>query len=106
MELKCGNDYRFDVQIKSPMGWIKIIALLTLDSETEFHGSAKLMGMEVALTNCVRNGRHFSFEAAPKLPFGVVNVQIEADVDDSGTVTGIANAPRHRPMEIKGELDQ
>ena len=106
MKFRCGNDYRFDVQIKSPMGWIKIIAFLTLDSETEFHGSAKLMGMEVALTDCARNGRHFSFAAAPKLPFGVVNVQIEADVDDSGAVTGAANAPRHRPMEIKGELAQ
>ena len=106
MEFKCGNDYRFDVQIKSPMGWIKIIALLTLGSETEFHGSAKLMGMEVPLTNCARDGQHFSFEAAPKLPFGVLNVQIEADVDSSGNVTGIANAPRHKPMEIKGELAQ
>ena len=106
MEFKCGNDYRFNAQIKSPMGWIKIIAILTIDGDTEFHGSAKLMGMEVTLINCARNDRHFSFEAAPKLPFGVVNVQIEADIDDNGAVTGIANAPRHRPMEIKGEIAQ
>lgn len=106
MEFQCGNDYCFHVQIKSPMGWIKIIANLTLDSGTEFHGSAKLMGMEVVLADCARENRHFRFTAAPKLPFGVVNVRIEADVDDDGVVTGIANAPRHRPMEIKGELAQ
>lgn len=106
MEFNCGNNYGFNVQIKSPMGWVKIIAQLTIDSDTEFHGSAKLLGMEVALTNCARNDRHFSFEAAPKLPFGVLNVQIEADVDDTGAVTGVADAPRHRPMEIKGELAQ
>ena len=40
----------------------------------------------------------------PKLPFGVLQVSIEVDIDGSGAVTGIANAPRHRPMPIKGQL--
>ena len=56
MEFNCGNNYGFNVQIKSPMGWVKIIAQLT--------------------------------------------------IDDTGAVTGVADAPRHRPMEIKGELAQ
>lgn len=100
-----GNEYRFDVQIKSPMGWIKIDARLVLDGETTFSGSAKLMGMTVALTDCVRTDTHFSFAAAPQLPFGVVRVQIEADVNaETGDVTGIATAPRHKPMEITGRF--
>ena len=56
------------------------------------------------LTECEKSGSHFHFTASPKLPFGVLRVEINADVAEDGTVTGIANAPRHRPMEIKGQL--
>ena len=99
-----GNSYPFEVQIKSPMGWIKVQGDLNLQSETEFSGYAKLMGFTVTLTDCEKNGSHFRFAASPKLPFGVLRVEIEADVTEDGTITGIANAPRHKPMEIKGQF--
>lgn len=99
-----GNDYEIEVELKSPMGWIKVQALLKITSETEFSGNAKLMGFTVELTDCVRSGSHFNFVASPKLPFGVLRVEIEADIAEDGTVTGVANAPRHKPMEIKGQV--
>lgn len=99
-----GNDYQFEVQIKSPMGWIKVEALLSLLTETAFSGHARLMGFTVELTDCIKAGSHFSFAASPKLPFGVLRVEIDADVAEEGIVTGIANAPRHKPMTIKGQM--
>ena len=97
-----GNTYLIEAQIKSPMGWVKVQVSLTLLSDTAFSGRAKLMGFTVDLTECEKSGSHFHFTA--KLPFGVLRVEINADVAEDGTVTGIANAPRHRPMEIKGQL--
>ena len=101
--LVAGNDYQFEVQIKSPMGWVKIDAAIRVESETTFSGQAKLLGFTVKLTDCVLDGDHVHFTASPKLPFGVLRVEIEADVREDGSVTGIANAPRHKPMEIKGQ---
>ncbi len=99
-----GNDYPFEVQIKSPMGWIKVQGSLAMESETEFSGQAKLLGFTVPLTDCTRSGSHFSFAASPKLPFGVLRVEIQAEISEDGAVVGTANAPRHKPMEIKGQL--
>ena len=99
-----GHTYPADVQIKSPMGWIKIEAQLHIESETVFSGEAKLLGFTVPLTDCVRESNCFRFAASPRLPFGVVRVEIEASVAEDGAVTGVANAPRHRPMEINGQL--
>ena len=102
--LIAGNSYPFDVQIKSPMGWVKVEASIKVESETAFSGQAKLLGFTVALTDCVMAGDRVRFAASPKLPFGVLRVEIEADIHADGTVTGIANAPRHKPMEIKGQM--
>ena len=52
MNMITGNTYLADVQIRSPMGWVKVEATLTLTSETDFSGSAKLLGFTVALTDC------------------------------------------------------
>ena len=102
--LIAGNTYQFDVQIKSPMGWVKVEAAIKVESETAFSGQAKLLGFTVELTDCVLAGDHVRFAASPKLPFGVLRVEIEADINADGSVTGIANAPRHKPMEIKGQM--
>ena len=100
-----GNTYPIEAQIKSPMGWVKVMVSLTLLSDTAFTGQAKLMGFTVDLTECEKSGSHFHFTASPKHPFGVLRVEIDADVSADGAVTGIANAPRHRPMEIKGQVE-
>ena len=102
--LETGKNYNADVQIKSPMGWIRVEAQVDVQSEAAFQGTAKLLGFTVPLTDCARTGDHVAFAASPKLPFGVLRVEIEADIAEDGSVTGIANAPRHRPMEIKGTL--
>ena len=99
-----GSSYQADVEIKSPMGWIKVEAQLSILSETAFSGQAKLLGFMVELTDCALDGNHLRFAASPKLPFGVLRVEIEADVAPGGAVTGVANAPRHKPMEIRGQL--
>ena len=52
MNMITGNTYLADVQIKSPMGWVKVEATLTLTSEIDFSGSAKLLGFTVTLTDC------------------------------------------------------
>ena len=102
--LNTGNAYDFEVEIKSPMGWVKVLASVAVTSETGFSGSARLLGFTVELTDCVRQGDHVRFAASPKLPFGVLRVELEADVAADGSVTGIANAPRHRPMELRGRM--
>ncbi len=102
--LETGKNYCADVQIKSPMGWIKVEARVEVQSETAFQGTAKLLGFSVPMTDCARTGDHVAFVVSPKLPFGVLRVEIGADIAGDGSVTGIANAPRHRPMEIKGTL--
>lgn len=104
--LETGKNYNADVQIKSPMGWIKVEAQVDVQSETTFQGTAKLLGFTVPMTDCTRSGDHVAFVVSPKLPFGVLRVEIEADIAEDGNVTGIANAPRHKPMEIKGNLAQ
>ena len=100
------NREQYDIQLKSPMGWIKVKADLVVDSETEFHGEVKLMGIVVPMTDCVKSTMTYQFKVSPKLPFGVLEVTISADIHADGTVTGIANAPRHKPMEIKGQRIQ
>ena len=39
MNMITGNTYLADVQIQSPMGWVKVEATLTLTSETDFSGA-------------------------------------------------------------------
>ena len=97
---------QYDIQLKSPMGWIKVKADLVLDSEMEFHGEVKLLGLTVPMMDCSKAGDTYQFKASPKLPFGVLEVNISADVHADGSVTGVANAPRHKPMEIKGQRIQ
>ncbi len=92
---------QFEIQLHSPMGWIKAIADLNTNG-SELSGSAKLLGQTVPLTSCTCEENHYHFTASPQLPFGVLEVTIDADIAADGTVTGTANAPHHRPMEIKG----
>ena len=96
------NHEQYDIQLKSPMGWITVKAGLVMDSETDFHGEVRLLGLTAPMTDCVKDGAHYQFKASPRLPFGVLEVAIAADVHEDGSVTGIADAPRHKPMEIKG----
>ncbi len=97
------NSTLYDIQIKSPMGWIKVKADLTEDSDTAFHDEVRLMGITVPMTDCEKCGQRYRFKASPRLPFGVLEVAIEAEVHADGSVTGTANAPRHKPMDIRGQ---
>lgn len=93
----------YELQLKSPMGWIKVKATLTFESADYFSGEAKLMGTTAVLTDCQKDGSSYRFKASPKLPFGVLDVTINADIHEDGGVSGTANAPLHKPMELKGK---
>ena len=68
--LTTGKTYDFEGEILSPMGWVKILAAITVTGDTAFSGTARLLGFTVELTDCVRDGDHVRFAAAPKLPSG------------------------------------
>lgn len=102
--LTTGKTYDFEGEILSPMGWVKILANVAVTGDTSFTGTARLLGFTVELTDCVRDGDHVRFAASPKLPFGVLRVELEADVAQDGAVTGVANTPRHRPMTLRGRM--
>ena len=103
MQRSCTAKQEYHVQFKSPMGWIKIIAVLEMEDETHFHGQAKLMGFSNAFSGGVRDKDHISFDICVKLPFGMLDVHIEADVAEDGSVSGVGIVPRRKPIEIKGE---
>ncbi len=97
------NDLNAEVQIKSPMGWIKVLVDVLMEEDNQhFHGTARLMGFESAYTNGETNGHDYTFDISVKLPFGKLDVHIEAVVEQDGTITGSAIVPRRKPMEIKG----
>lgn len=93
----------YEIKLKSPMGWIKVIAELEVDADNTVHGEAKLMGITAPIQNGVKDGMNYRISVSPKLPFGVLDVAIEVTVQPDGSVTGVANAARHKPMEIVGQ---
>ncbi len=66
--LTTGKTYDFEGEILSPMGWVKILAAITVTGDTAFSGTARLLGFTVELTDCVRDGDHVRFAAAPSCP--------------------------------------
>lgn len=96
-------EQEYHVQLKSPMGWIKIIAIFQMEDGTHFHGKAKLMGFSNEFSGGVMEGDHLTFDIRVKLPFGPLDVHIEADVAEDGSVSGVGIVPKRKPMEIKGE---
>lgn len=93
---------QFEVKIKSPVGWVKAHVGLEMDTENSFHGTAKLMGLNVPYEKGRTDGSHYRFDIAVKLPFGELPVSIRADLHEDGSVTGFADAPKHKPMKIEG----
>lgn len=93
---------KFEAKIKSPMGPIKVHVELTMYTETEFGGTAKLMGLTIPYENGKVNGSSYQFGIQVKLPFGVLPVEVDANLAADGTVTGLAHAPNHKPMKIEG----
>lgn len=93
----------YEIKLKSPMGWIKVLAELEVAADNSVTGEAKLMGITAPIQNGVKEGPNYHISVSPKLPFGVLDVEIEVTVQPDGSVTGIANAARHKPMEITGQ---
>lgn len=93
----------YEIKLKSPMGWIKVIAELEVGADNTVTGEAKLMGSTTPIQNGVKDGSNYRISVSPKLPFGVLDVDIEVTVQPDGSVTGVANAARHKPMEIVGQ---
>ena len=93
----------YEIKLKSPMGWIKVIAELNVNADNTVTGEAKLMGTTTPIRNGVKEGNDYHIAVSPKLPFGVLDVAIDVTVQPDGTVPGVANAARHKPMEITGQ---
>lgn len=93
----------YELKLRSPMGWIKAIAELEVGADDSIRGEARLMGIATPIQNGVKEGSHYRMSVSPKLPFGVLDVDIDAEVHPDGTVSGAANAARHKPMEITGQ---
>ncbi len=93
----------YEIKLKSPMGWIKVNAQLQMQSETAFGGEVKLMGITAPIREGRKEGKRYQFAVSPKLPFGVLDVAIDVTVQPDGSVSGAANAARHKPMEIVGQ---
>lgn len=99
------NDLNVDVQIKSPMGWIKVLVDVAMEEDNEhFHGTARLMGYSNDYTGGTTNGHDYVFDISVKLPFGKLDVHIDAAIEADGMITGSAIVPRRKPMEIKGHV--
>lgn len=94
-------DY-YSVRLASPVGTITIPVLVAYDDATTFHGKAKVMGIVAPFRDGERNGRRHTFDLRVRLPFGPLNVHLDADIDDQGRVTGRATAPNRRPMPLAG----
>lgn len=92
----------YEIKLKSPMGWIKAVADLKMESDTAFGGEIKLMGITAPIRDGVKDKEHYTLSASPKLPFGVLDVAIDVNIQPDGSVNGVANAARHKPMEIIG----
>lgn len=93
---------KFEAKIKSPVGPIKAHVELTMYSEIEFSGTAKLMGFTIPYENGKVNGNNYQFGIQVKLPFGALPVEVDANLAADGTVTGLVHAPNHKPMKIEG----
>lgn len=97
-----------EVIIKSPMGPIKVLADIALDTPGTCRGQAKLMGFSNEFAGGVvsqsETGDHVAFDISVKLPFGVLDVHLDADVAPDGAITGKALVPRRRPMTVTGRL--
>lgn len=96
------TDY-YSIQLKSPVGSITIPAIIVYDDSTAFHGKAKVMGRVVAFHDGHRNGTQHIFDIRVALPFGALNVHLNATVDNQGSVSGIATAPNRKPMLLTGK---
>ncbi|NMM99652.1 hypothetical protein G1C96_0230 [Bifidobacterium sp. DSM 109958] len=94
---------RYAVRIDSPVGAIAVPVIICYDDATRatFHGKAKVMG-RVSRFDGRRDGALHAFGVSVRLPFGVLDVRLEASVAADGSVTGHAIAPNRRPMVLTG----
>lgn len=104
MVLEAGKNYKVDAQIKAPIGWVKVDVSATCQDDMSLTGELRIMGIKAEITEGKADGNCATFSAHPKLPFGVLNVTGKVEIDEDGSVKGIADAPHHKPMEIKGNL--
>lgn len=93
----------YEIKWKSPMGWVKAEADLTMESDTTFGGEVRLLGNAAPICNGVKTGTKYCFSVALRLPFGKANVTIDVTVQPDGSVTGVAKAEHEKPMEIVGQ---
>ena len=106
MVLEAGKNYKVDAQIKSPIGWAKVEVNVACQEDMSLTGDLRIMGIRAEITEGKADGNTITFSAHPKLPFGVLDVTGKAEIAEDGSVKGTADAPHHKPMEIKGSVEE
>lgn len=98
------NDFTVTVTIQSPMGPIKVIASILWQDATHFSGDARLIGFSNHYEGGVRTDDRFAFDIAVKVPFGTLNIHVDATITPDGCVVGEATMPHRKPMHISGNV--
>ena len=106
MMIEAGKKYKVNAQIKSPIGWAKVDVNVSCQDDMSLTGNLRIMGIKAEITEGKADDNKVSFSAHPKLPFGVLDVAGMVEIAEDGSVKGSADAPHHKPMEIKGEVEE
>ncbi len=106
MMIEAGKKYKVNAQIKSPIGWAKVDVNVACQEDMSLVGDLRIMGIKAEITEGKAEGNTVTFRAHPKLPFGVLDVTGTVEIAEDGSVKGSADAPHHKPMEIKGEVEE
>ena len=99
------KDFTVTVSIQTPMGPVKVLASILWQDPSHFSGEARLMGFSNHYEGGVRTDDHFAFDIAVKVPFGTLNIHVDAVIDPEGGIIGEATMPHRKPMHISGHVD-
>lgn len=106
MILEAEKNYKVDAQIKAPIGWVKVDVSATCQDDMSLTGDLRIMGIKAKITEGKATRNTVTFSAHPKLPFGILDVTGTIEIAEDGSVRGTADAPHHKPMEIKGSVKE
>lgn len=106
MVIEAGKNYKVDAKIKSPIGWAKVDVNVNCQDDMRLRGDLRIMGIKAEIKEGIAEGNKATFSAHPKLPFGVLDVTGTVEIAEDGSVKGTADAPHHKPMEIKGNVEE
>ena len=101
MKIVPGNEYHALIKVKAPIvGNVKIDTHISVDSDTAFHGYGIVLGRTVRFDKGDIEGKDYKFAVTIKK----IVINISAQINEDGTITGGATAAHYRPMKVTGEV--